>query len=293
MTTIVVGAGPAGLIAAISLSHAGEHVTLVDEQMSPGGHLRYDPYGPTADPDPSWRAELLSGLAASAVTLRSQTVAWAAYRAASGFEVMLSAPTGPDSIAADNLILATGTTDRELNVAGSTLPGVMTERAARILIEVHGVIPGARYVIAGADQIRTGRLLACLEREGVEAVVLAPSLISEIGGAGGVEYVVTSEGKRIPADIVVIADGERPDVQLAGMLEVPRVFSLAVDGWMVSTSDCGPGLHVIGGALYGSGGARDQVFSAANVTSAIVNGAGIPDGLPRSRSLVLSAGAPQ
>ena len=248
MTTVVVGAGPAGLVTAATLAASGSRVHLVDEQTSLGGHLRYDFGNAPTD----WLRELSDGVASHAVEIHLNAVVWAAYRAETGFELMLSNPDGPGSLKADSLVLATGTTDRESHIPGSTLPGVLTERALRILLNIHGVLPGARYAIIGDDERRTARLARELLQDEVEVSVYAAADVIEIGGIAGVQHLTTRDLKQHPVDIVVLALGERPDTQLAGMLDVDRTFSPRHDAWVLPGANPAPGLYAVGGVLHGT-----------------------------------------
>jgi NADPH-dependent 2,4-dienoyl-CoA reductase/sulfur reductase-like enzyme len=274
MSTIIVGGGPAGMVCAAGLIAAGQTVTLVDEQPVLGGHLRYDPYDPSnpATPDNEWTSELADSTRESEVTVCTSTIAWAAYRTSTGFEVALSSNRGPETLFAANLVVATGTTDRELPVPGATLPGVMTERAARILIGFHGVVPGARCAVVGTDVPRLDRLVQFLEDAGVSTRSVPTTDVSRIAGTSGVEYLKTTSGDRLSVDFVVIARGERPDTQLAGMLEADRVYRAHEDGWAVPTVDCGGGLHVVGGAFTGSAAPIDFLDSVAQAVKSITGG---------------------
>ncbi len=286
MTTVVVGAGPAGLLTAITLAAAGNPVHLVDEQASLGGHLRYDAgYAPAG-----WLRELTDAVDARAIQVNLNTVVWAAYRTDSGFDLMLSTPVGPSTLNADSLVLATGTTDRETHIPGSTLPGVLTERALRILLNIHGVLPGARYAIIGDDELRTARLADELRQDEVEVSVHGSSDVIEIGGIAGVQHLTTRDLKQHPVDIVVLALGERPDTQLAGMLEIDRSFSPEQDAWIVSNSNPGPGLYAVGGALHGATDLAGIVRTAVDVSTRITGTAqSIGDSLPITRSIPIES----
>ena len=121
---LVVGAGPAGLSAAIAAASAGANVLLVDENEEPGGQLDYR----ITDEARSLRARLLAELATSSARVESRAVAWSVF-------VNGGAAISNDGVSSlvgfDRLILATGSTDRNASFSGGTLPGVLTARAAQ------------------------------------------------------------------------------------------------------------------------------------------------------------------
>ncbi|MDQ2682044.1 MAG: NAD(P)/FAD-dependent oxidoreductase [Chloroflexota bacterium] len=265
MRTVVIGAGPAGCVAAVALAGAGVDVTLIDEHQTAGGHLRYDAAGGPS----GWQDELEATIGSSGVHVLPSSVAWAAFRVAAGVEVMVTGPAGAGSLLCDRLVLAPGTTDRELLVEGTTLPGVMTERAVRILFNLHGVLPGERIAIVGDDLARTGRLRDEFQASGLATTVLDVKSVGRIVGTEGVEAVETVDRGTLPVDVVVLALGERPDTQLAGMLDVPRSFSPESDAWVAPALDCGNGIYCIGGALRGMADEADLVRDGLDVAGLI------------------------
>ena len=123
--------------------------------------------------------------------------------------------------------MAAGTTDLPMVAPGATLPGVMTSRAIRILINRHGVIPGRRIAIVG-NGVDAARLGSELTAAGCGCPDLLRRSVEAILGDGGVQSIRGRDGATMAIDIVVVARGEVPDLQLAGMLELPRVFDPAL-----------------------------------------------------------------
>jgi NADPH-dependent 2,4-dienoyl-CoA reductase/sulfur reductase-like enzyme len=167
----VVGAGPAGLAAAVTAARAGVHVTLVDEYPGPGGqylkaasHLAISP--PVSAAEKQGRA-LLRDLAELGVELRTETLVWGI----EGLRLALYSPQGLDWLEARTVILATGARELVIPFPGWTLPGVMTLGAAQILAKEHGILPGRRVLLAGSGPLLLS-VAGELARRGAEVVAV-------------------------------------------------------------------------------------------------------------------------
>lgn len=240
---VIVGAGPAGLAAAVTAAGVGMQVTLLDERGRPGGRLRYDRPGTRSLDDYLGDCQRLG------IEIRSRTVAWGLFP---GWRLPLETPGGADEIESDAVILANGATDRGLSFDGNTLPGVFTGSAVRRLIEEFGVLPGQRVLVLGdgqdaavtADTVRNagGRILMLLSEDQARSIV--------VQGDGGVQR-VTIDGKEYPIDIVAIAVGRQPDLQLAAMAGCELAWIPALGGWAphhTDTAQLPAGLFIAGDA---------------------------------------------
>jgi thioredoxin reductase/bacterioferritin-associated ferredoxin len=179
----IVGAGPAGMAAAIEAARAGLTVHMYDENASPGGQIYRQPLapmwsanGPAAGREAVRGERLREELRAvgSRVVLHQGALVWGAFE-----ERMLVVWENERSerVTPEALVLATGAYDRPVPIPGWTLPGVYTAGATQVLVKAQGVLPGQRVLIAG-----TGPLLPVvagqLARAGarVVAVLEAASL---------------------------------------------------------------------------------------------------------------------
>lgn len=171
----VVGAGPAGLSAAITAARSGLHVTLLDEYPAPGGQYLKGAFRPTAaHPLPTAEQQgrtLLRELAISGIGLRTQTLVWGIETSTAGWRLALYSPRGLDWLDAETVIVASGARELIIPFPGWTLPGVMTVGGAQLLAKEHGVLPGRRMLLAGSGPL----LLAAadtLSRQGAQVVAV-------------------------------------------------------------------------------------------------------------------------
>ena len=268
MTVAIVGSGPAGMLAAILIARTGESVHLFDEQANLGGHFTYDRYPlPGGARSADLLAELETAVRASSVGVKLGSVAWAAFGTDTGIELSVSHKGAQETVHCGRVIVATGTTDRAIAIPGCTLPGVMTARAGRILAERYGVVPGERFAIVGAGA-EAERLAGDVARWGARVELIADvNSVRAISGRESVRAIETEDGST-DVDIVVIAAGELPDIQLPGMLGVERLFDAALGGWRILPSRKADVLSVIGGAALGAAEIGDVLAGAVEAAAA-------------------------
>jgi len=152
----IIGAGPAGLAAAGALGAAGVGVLLLDEQPAPGGQI-YRGIG-SATParlrvlggDYAAGRGLLAALDRPSVSFTGGATVWEVTRERT---VAFSVAGAARQVAARQVILATGATERPMPFPGWTLPGVMTAGAGQILLKTSGLLPPAPLVLAGSGPL--------------------------------------------------------------------------------------------------------------------------------------------
>lgn len=169
---LVIGAGPAGLAAAVEARAAGLDVLLVDERAAPGGQY-FKPLTVTARPGPDAQHRAGTALVAEArargVVFAPETLVWGAFP---GPVFAATGPAGAMRIAPRAAILGTGAVERAWHVPGWTLPGVMTTGAAQTLWRSARRVPRGRILIAGNGPLNL-QLAAELLGAGAEVVGLA------------------------------------------------------------------------------------------------------------------------
>ncbi len=156
---VVVGAGPAGMAAAVLAAELGLDTVLIDEQDSPGGQIyrAIERAGADGGRNSPIGADYLAGrplaaaLRASPVQYRPGTTVWHIDPgdAQDGGSVSVVAREGSETIACRRILLATGAIERPVPIPGWTLPGVMTAGAAQIMLKTADLVPAGRTVIAG------------------------------------------------------------------------------------------------------------------------------------------------
>ncbi|MGW2619173.1 FAD-dependent oxidoreductase [Streptomyces sp. NPDC001500] len=163
----VVGAGPAGLAAALAAASRGVRVVLIDSAPAVGGQFYRQPAqglgagGPQVLPHQrrAWdrlRAGLDAHLAAGRVTHLSERHVWCVEAESGGFVVhALLGPEQEESMAvrADAVVLATGGYEKVLPFPGWTLPGVVTAGGAQALSKGGLSLPGRTAVVAGSGPL--------------------------------------------------------------------------------------------------------------------------------------------
>ncbi len=159
---LVVGAGPAGLAAALVAARSGARVILIDDQPELGGSLlsaRSETIDGTGAMD--WVRVVAEELLASAeCRVLTRTAAFGSYDSNYVLAVQHRTDHLSESVTAGvsrqriwhirarQVILATGAHERPLVFANNDLPGVMLASAVRTYLNRYGVAAGERVVVS-------------------------------------------------------------------------------------------------------------------------------------------------
>lgn len=172
---VVLGAGPAGIEAAMAAARHGVETLIVDQAQRPGGQV-YRALPETVSvadkrklgPDFEIGEGLRSALAASPVGTALGHTVW---RVAAGFTVDAMGPQGAASWTCQKLIAATGAHERIVPFPGWTRPGVIGLAAATILLKSQQMLPGRSVVVAGCGPLIAAVAAAIIKGGGHVAAV--------------------------------------------------------------------------------------------------------------------------
>jgi methylglutamate dehydrogenase subunit C len=245
---LVIGGGPAGLMAALTAGRAGARVILAEEDFMLGGRLLSERL--TIDGKPAWdwlRAVVTELRGLDNVTLMPRTTIFGVYdggtygavqRVADHLPVPAAHQPRQRSwrIAARCAVLASGAIERGIAFSGNDLPGVMLGSAVRSYLNRFAVVPGARVVVftTSDDGWTTARDLAACgiavsavvdpRKEGIETKGAGPwpifpgAVVKEArGGRQLCSVVVRDENgveTEIGCDLLAVSNGWNPTLHL-------------------------------------------------------------------------------
>jgi sarcosine oxidase subunit alpha len=258
---LVIGAGPAGIAAALQASQTGARVILCDEDFCPGGK-------PLDLADPNIR-------------VMTRTAVFGVYDGGTYGALERVTDHLPNSsmprqrlwkIVAPRSVLATGAIERPIVFGNNDLPGVMLAGAVRTYIERYAVAPGRRAVVF-TNHDGTAPTIAALSQAGIPiAAVVDPRLmnaaaigaLTALAGAPvfagatirralgrnavqGVEIVSRDGGvAEIQCDLVAMSGGWNPALHLTSHLDGKPVWDETIAAFIPGTLP--PGMTVTGAA---------------------------------------------
>ncbi len=162
---LVIGSGPAGLMAALTAARAGRDVILADESHMLGGRLLSDDGQIDGAPAGDWVNAALAELARLGVRLMPRTTIVGAYDQGTYGAVervglhRQHKPNLPREcfwrIVAEQAVMATGALERPIAFPNNDRPGVMLAGAVQTYLNRYGVVPGVRVTLfANNDNAR-------------------------------------------------------------------------------------------------------------------------------------------
>lgn len=274
---LIIGAGPAGLGAAIEAARLGAKTLVIDENRKAGGQLykQIHKFFGSSEHYAGVRGfqiadKLLAEAAGLGVEILLNTRALGLLDDGT---VAVLADGKAESIGADKVILAVGAKENALVFPGWTLPGVMTAGAAQTFSNVYGILVGQEIVMIGSGNV--GLIVSYqLTQGGAEVKALveaAPGVtgyevhankirragipiytsrtVIEARGKDHVEEAVIAEldadfqpipgtEKTIKADTILIAVGLNPRIELAKMFGCAMTYEGALGGTQPVHDDC-------------------------------------------------------
>ena len=291
---LVIGAGPTGLMAALTAARAGADVILADEDGRMGGRLLSETEEVAGMTGTAWTDSVLAELSAMEnVRLMARTTVTGAYDQGSfgalervGHHIQHRDPGAPLEtfwrIVAKRAVLAAGALDRPVAFRNNDRPGIMVASAVRTYVNRFGVAPGRSVMVFGNtdDAHRTARdlLAADVHVAGVvDARADAPikrgyrtyasAMIANSRGRRALDSVLLrtpSGAEWLKADCLAVSGGWNPTVHLTCHMNGRPVWRDAIAGF-VPAEDAVPGLI--------PAGACNGVFSTAGCLRAGANAA--------------------
>lgn len=185
---LVIGAGPAGLSAAIEAAKNGAEVLVVDENEKPGGQLfkQIHKFFGSRRHKAGVRGfdigtELLEEVQELGVEVMLNTVAYGFYPNDEGVALAINGEEG-FIVHPKKIIMATGAGENPLAFPGWTLPGVVGAGAIQTMINVHRVSVGQRVLMIGSGNV--GLIVSYqLLQAGIDVAGIVEAA-SQLGGYG-------------------------------------------------------------------------------------------------------------
>ena len=272
---LVIGAGPAGLMAARAAGRAGARVILADEDFVMGGRLNAETLEVDGQVGAEWAAGAVAELAAMKnVRLMPRTTVYGAYDhgtygALERCTDHLATSGGKPRqvlwrIYAGHAVLAAGASERPIAFGNNDRPGVMLAGAVRAYVNRWAVAPGRRVAVF-TNNDDGWRTAADLAARGIEVPAVIDSrdrlaridlpgtrhvragAVADTQGRKGLRRITLTDGQMIDADCLAVSGGWNPNLHLTchhrGRPEWHEDIAAFVPG-----RDLPPGMVVAGAA---------------------------------------------
>ena len=294
---LVIGAGPAGLMAALTAGRAGKRVILADEDFRFGGRLNAENLAIGGTSGADWVSAAVAELAAlPSVRLMTRTTVIGAfdhgiYGAVERVSDHLAMPAQGKPrqvlwrIYSQRAILCGGATERPIAFENNDRPGIMLAGALRAYANRWGVAVGQRVAVFtnNDDGLRTA---ADLTAKGIDVVAVIDSRkgeeVIDSSGRLGLTAITVRDGKgrirKIGVDALGVSGGWNPNVNIHSHHRARPVYDPALAAF-VPGADGPPGLTVAGAAAgtFSTHAALQTGRDAALAAMGLTNSADLPE----------------
>jgi len=280
---LVIGAGPAGLAAALGAARSGLRVILADEDSLPGGRLLVERRSVDGTSGQDWARVTVSELRSMPnVTMLTRTLVFGVYdgREYGAVEKLTDHLADPPAgaprqrlwkIIARRAVLAAGALERPLVFGGNDRPGVMMASAVSTYLNRFAASPGRRSAVfttsdsgwsTADDLIAAGveveavidarpappaDAMARMRRAGAE--VFAAAVVTDaLGSPIRAIDVRQSDGRRrrLYVDLLAVAGGWNPSIGLGSHLGAKPAWSEQTHAFLLHAAP--PGMTAVGAA---------------------------------------------
>ena len=258
---LIIGAGPAGLAAALAAGRAGARVILADEDFRPGGRLNAETYEVDGIASADWASRTVAELGAmDNVRLMTRTTVYGAYD--HGVYGALERKTDHLKDAAGlprhvlwriyskQSLLTAGATERSIAFGNNDRPGIMLAGAVRTYVNRYGAAPGKTVAVFtnNEDGLRTADDLRAKGIDVAEVIdARRGEMVVDTKGRKGLRSVTLQDGRVIEAECLAVSGGWSPNVHLTCHHRGRPTWRDDIAGF-VPGGDLPPGMTVAGAA---------------------------------------------
>ena len=299
---LVIGAGPAGLMAALTAARAGVDVVLAEEDVRTGGRLNAETFEVDGVPGRVWAEEVTRELVAMEnVRILTRTTVTGAYDHGTYGALERLSPTEAAKkgaprecfwrIVAQRAVLAAGALERPIAFQNNDRPGIMNASAVRAYVNRWCVSPGQSVAVFGnnddahrtaADLLEAGVHVSALvdarhdATTSLDVPFYAGAQVCNSEGRRGLEAVSIARPsgiEKVKAEGLAVSGGWNPTVHLTCHMNRRPVWNSEIAAF-VPQEGAVPGL-VTAGACEGVFSTRGCLEAGVRVASAVLEDLGV------------------